>query len=173
MSDTTESLRRKISSAGDLQSVVRTMKALAASSIGQYEKSVRALADYYRTVELGLGACFRESEPASVKVEREGQTDAGAIGAVVFGSDQGLVGQFNDVVADYAIKTLAGLPGKCRVWAVGERVHARLADAGQPLVGLFTVPNSVQAITPLVGRIQIETVAHRDKGEHAPLWVFH
>ena len=32
MSDTTASLRRKISSAGDLQSVVRTMKALAASS---------------------------------------------------------------------------------------------------------------------------------------------
>ena len=66
MSDTTASLRRKISSAGDLQSVVRTMKALAASSIGQYEKSVRALADYYRTVELGLGACFRESEPAAL-----------------------------------------------------------------------------------------------------------
>ena len=65
MSDTTASLRRKIGSAGDLQSVVRTMKALAASSIGQYEKSVRALADYYRTVELGLGACFRESEPGA------------------------------------------------------------------------------------------------------------
>ena len=42
MSDTTASLRRKIRSAGDLQSVVRTMKALAASSIGQYEKSVRS-----------------------------------------------------------------------------------------------------------------------------------
>ena len=58
MSDTTTSLRRKISSAGDLQSVVRTMKALAASSIGQYEQSVRALADYYRTVELGLSICL-------------------------------------------------------------------------------------------------------------------
>ena len=64
MSDTA-SLRRQIASAGDLQSVVRTMKALAASSIGQYEKSVLALADYYRTVELGLGACFREIEPMS------------------------------------------------------------------------------------------------------------
>ena len=169
MSDTTESLRRKISSAGDLQSVVRTMKALAASSIGQYEKSVRALADYYRTVELGLGACFRESEPAAAMVERKAPTHAGAIGAIVFGSDQGLVGQFNDVVADYAIKTLAALPGKAQVWAVGERVHARLADAGLPLVGLFTVPNSVQAITPLVGQIQIESEAHRAKGENAGL----
>ena len=173
MSDTTASLRRKIRSAGDLQSVVRTMKALAASSIGQYEKSVRALGDYYRTVELGLGACFRESEPAAVKEERKGQTDAGAIGAVVFGSDQGLVGQFNDVVADYAIKTLAALPGKPKVWAVGERVHARLADAGLSLMGLFTVPNSVQAITPLVGQIQIEGEAHRAKGEYARLYVFH
>ena len=173
MSDTTASLRRKIRSAGDLQSVVRTMKALAASSIGQYEKSVRALGDYYRTVELGLGACFRGSEPAAVKVERKGQTDAGAIGAVVFGSDQGLVGQFNDVVADYAIKSLAALPGKPKVWAVGERVHARLADAGLSLMGLFTVPNSVQAITPLVGQIQIEGEAHRAKGEYARLYVFH
>ena len=76
MSDTTASLSRKLDSAGDLQSVVRTMKALAASSIGQYEKSVRALGDYYRTVELGLGACFRESEPASLVVKRKGQTDA-------------------------------------------------------------------------------------------------
>jgi len=173
MSDTTVSLTRKIASAGDLQSVVRTMKALAASSIGQYEKSVRALADYYRTVELGLGACFRESEPAAPMVEQKGQADAGAIGAVVFGSDQGLVGQFNDVIADFAIKTLAALPGKPEVWAVGERVHARLKDAGVPLMGLFTVPNSVKAITPLVGQIQIESEAHRAEGEYARVYVFH
>ena len=31
------------------------------------------------------------------------------------------------------------------------------------------MPNSVQAITPLVGQIQIESEAHRDKGENAPL----
>ena len=81
MSETTASLRRKISSAGDLQSVVRTMKALAASSIGQYEKSVRALADYYRTVELGLRACVRENRPAATGVEEPKATaepDGGA-----------------------------------------------------------------------------------------------
>jgi len=173
MSENTASLTRKISSAGDLQSVVRTMKALAASSIGQYDKSVRALGDYYRTVELGLGACFRESGPPAPIVKRKGQIDAGAIGAVVFGSDQGLVGQFNDVVADYAAKTLATLKGKPEVWAVGERVHARLVDAGLPVMGIFSVPNSVQAITPLVGQIQIESEARRAKGEYARLYVFH
>jgi F-type H+-transporting ATPase subunit gamma len=106
-------------------------------------------------------------------VKRKGKPDTGLIGAVVFGSDQGLVGQFNDIVADYAIQTLAALPGKPHVWAVGERVHARLSDAGLSLMGLFTVPNSVQAITPLVGQIQIESEAHRAKGEYAQLYVFH
>ena len=173
MSDPTASLRRKIGGAGDLQSVVRTMKAVAASSIGQYEKSVRALADYYRTVELGLGACFRETGAAPVMAERKRQTVARAIGAVVFGSDQGLVGQFNDEVADYAVAGLAALPGKPEVWAVGERVHARLADSGLPLVGLFAVPNSVKAITPLVGQILVESEARHGQGEVTELHLFY
>jgi F-type H+-transporting ATPase subunit gamma len=173
VSDTNASLRRKIGGAGDLQSVVRTMKAAAASSIGQYENSVRALADYYRSVELGLGACFRETGPAPWMAERKGATAAGAIAAVVFGSDQGLVGQFNDVVADFAVKTLAALSDTPEVWAVGERVHARLTDAGLPPVGLYPVPNSVQAITPLIGQIQIESEARRTKGEYARVYVFH
>jgi F-type H+-transporting ATPase subunit gamma len=172
MSDTPDSLRRKISSAGDLQSVVRTMKALAASSIGQYEKSVRALADYYRTVELGLGACLREIAPTVSTVGGKAPTSAAA-NAIVFGSDQGLVGRFNDVVAEYAIKTLSGCTGQTQVWAVGERVHARLADAGLRPVGLFAVPNSVQAISPLVGRIQIDSEAHRTSHDNTAVWVFH
>jgi F-type H+-transporting ATPase subunit gamma len=173
MSETTASLRRKIKGAGDLRSVVRTMKALAASSIGQYEKSVRSLADYYRTVELGLGVCIRESEPAVETAARKERTDGGALGAVVFGSDQGLVGQFNDVVAECAIKTLAALPGKPQVWAVGERVYARMADAGLPLMGHFAVPNSVEAIAPLVSRIQIESEAHRVPGHEVRVYLFH
>ncbi|MGD1045306.1 MAG: F0F1 ATP synthase subunit gamma [Bacteroidota bacterium] len=173
MSDTTASLRRKISGAKDLQSVVRTMKAVAASSIGQYEKSVRALDDYYRTVELGLGVCFRENGSSPLVAERKRKTVVRTIGAVVFGSDQGLVGQFNDVVVDYAIKTLAALPAKAEVWAVGERVHARLTDAGLTVIGLISVPNSVKAITPLVGQILVESETRHSHGEVDELYLFY
>ena len=173
MSDTASSLRRKISGAGDLQSVVRSMKTLAASSIGQYERAVRALADYYQTIELGLGACFRESDPGGPRVGRNEPVAAGALGAIVFGSDQGLVGQFNDVIADFAIKTLGAMPDKTQVWAVGERVHARLADAGLPLMGLMAVPTSVKAISPLVDQLQIESESHRGNRPYAGLYVFH
>ena len=170
MSDSTASLRRKIGSAEDLQSVVRTMKAMAASSIGQYEKSVRALDDYYRTVELGLGACLRQSGRSVAA--RNAPSDTKSVSAIVFGSDQGLVGPFNDAVADYAIKTLAALPGKANVWAVGERAQARLVDAGLMVSGIYAVPNSVQAITPLVGQILVGSEVQRDS-DITPLWVFH
>ncbi|MDE2156975.1 MAG: F0F1 ATP synthase subunit gamma [Xanthomonadaceae bacterium] len=174
MTDSMASLRRKIASAGDLQSVVRTMKVMAASSITQYEQSVRALGDYNRTVESGLGVCLRGTAGAAAWISAAGRP-AGAqrIGAVVFGSDQGLVGQFNDVVVDYAIKTLSTLPGKPLVWAVGERAHARLADAGLPLAGLFSVPNSVKAIIPLVGRILLESEQQQGQGKAAELHLFH
>ena len=173
MSDTIETLRRQISSAADLQSVVRTMKALAASSVGQFENSVRALADYYRTVQLGLCACCRNNEPAASEAIFQAPIRSDAIKAIVFGSDQGLVGQFNDVVVEFAIKALATLPAGHRVWAVGERVHARLADAGQLPLGCFTVPNSVEAITLLVGQIQLACETHDHASAPAPLWVFH
>jgi F-type H+-transporting ATPase subunit gamma len=174
LSETTASLRRKIGGAGDLQGVVRTMKAVAASSVGQYEKSVLALGDYYRTVELGLGVCFRGADSAALRPGPTRRAAAGKVGAVVFGSDQGLVGQFNDVVADAAVKALAALaPAEAEVWAVGERVQARLADAGLSLKGLFPVPSSVKAIASLVGQILVESEAPRGRDEMAELHLFY
>ena len=165
MSDTLANLRQKIERAGDLRSVVSTMKALAAVSIGQYEKSVRSLDEYYHAVELGLSVCLSTKAPSAdvadvmdAPVEWKVKKDASVTGAVVFGSDQGLVGQFNDVLADYAVHTLAALPGKTKVWAVGERVHDRLADRNVPLAGCLTVPFSIKAITPLVGQILAQII---------------
>ncbi len=171
MSDSLESLRRKMGGAHDLASVVRTMKALAASSIGQYETAVRSLGDYDRTVELGLMACVRHNHPASLA--RNEAKQPGAIGAVVFGSDQGLVGQFNDVLADFSVRALAAMPGEKQVWAVGERVRSRLADAGLPIAGLFPVPNSVAAITPLVGEIQVKLETSRAGGAYGGIYLVH
>jgi F-type H+-transporting ATPase subunit gamma len=172
MSDTLASLRRKIAGAGDLKSVVRSMKALAASSIGQYEKSALALADYDRTVELGLAVCLRNREAAAQEAGRPTGSST-VVSAIVFGSDQGLVGQFNDVLADFVARTIEPLHGEKKVWAVGERVQSRLIDAGLTPIGLFVVPTSVGAITPLVGQILVESDSHHQKGESDQLYLFH
>jgi F-type H+-transporting ATPase subunit gamma len=149
------------------------MKALAASSVGQYEKSVTALADYYKTVELGLGVCFRQMPREPDVPERKAQQVDGSLEAIVFGSDQGLVGQFNEVIADFAITTMAALPGKPTVWAVGERVYSRLADAPLSVAGQLKVPNSVKGIGPLIGKILTGRDARRDKDVRSRVYVFH
>ncbi len=158
------SLHRQINSVADLQSVVRTMRALAASSIGQYAQSVRALTDYDRTVQLGLRACLRGAATSALQPRRPVSAVTRTVNALVFGSDQGLVGRFNEAVADHAIAALAELPAAPQVWAVGERVHARLVDAGMSPVGRFEVPTSVEGITPLVAQILVQT---QSRGRHS------
>lgn len=174
MSNSTASLKRKIRNAGDLQSVVRTMKALAASSITQYEQAVRSLGDYSLAVEKGLGACFRQFPLATVGTTHQKSKDGAAIGAIVFGSDQGLVGQFNDRVADFAVNSLGAMPGASKtLWSVGARVQARLTDADLPPVGNFSVPTSVKTITPLVGQLLVESQAKNPSDSMTELHLFY
>jgi F-type H+-transporting ATPase subunit gamma len=171
MGDTLASLHRKMDGAQKLGGVVRAMKAMAASSIGQYETAVRALAHYERCVELGLGACLRAD--AQIDVAPPTSRAEQRIGAIVLGSDQGLVGRFNEVIADFATRTLDAMPGKKIVWTVGGRIFQHFTDAGMSLAGQFNVPSSVAAITALVVQLQVESETRRSKGEYAQLYVFH
>lgn len=172
MSDSATSLRHQIASASELESVVRTMKAMAASNIGQYENAVRSLSDYYRTVQLGLVACLRQDQSPAATA-RKGRQDTDVIGVIVFGSDQGLVGQFNEVLVQFVVNTLGSLPGKKTVLAVGERIQSHLAETELLPVQGFALPNSIGAITPLVGQILIEIESLREKGEIAQVYIFH
>lgn len=158
MADSTANLRRKIDSAADLQSVVRAMKAQAAARVGQYATSVAALGDYARTVDLGLGACFRQDRPTATTAPSRPVVAIWPIHAVVFGSDQGMVGRFNDTVAEYAAQALSAQRQGLQVWAVGERMRASLADNGMPAQNTFAVPATVQAITRLVTEILVTVV---------------
>lgn len=172
MSDTAVILRHKIASAGELESVVRTMKAMAASSIGQYENAVRSLDVYYLTVQLGLIACFHQNTPPAFSMGQRRKEAATTI-AIVFGSDQGLVGQFNEAMTEVVSSTLAALPGKKTVWAIGERIQARLADSELAAANSFNLPNSIGAITPLVGQLLLEVERLHERNEYPLLYLFH
>ena len=104
------------------------MKALAAVSIRQYEQAVLSLSDYYRTVELGLHVVLRDMPPPP-PMANPGSDEQ--IAAVIFGSDHGLCGRFNEDMADYARERLAeavgnGMPP--RLLAVGARVATLLEN---------------------------------------------
>jgi F-type H+-transporting ATPase subunit gamma len=173
MSESLVGLRRKITSAGDLQSVVRTMKALSASRIGQCEQSVLALDGYSRTLFQALGACMREHDASRPIFDASHRDPSASICAVLFGSDQGLVGQFNDVIATFTIKALADLPGRHGVFAIGDRVRERVADAGLDLIGHLSVPGSVEFIPSLVQMVQIHCESLLANGTYGRMHTFH
>jgi F-type H+-transporting ATPase subunit gamma len=173
MSGTMESLSRKIAGAGDLEAVVRSMKALAASNIVQYERAVQSLEHYFHTIELGLAACLRRGDLAPSTPSRK-PNDAVTVGIIVFGSDQGLVGRFNEVLVEFVVSKIEALPGRSRkIWAVGERIHAILVDRGMTDVAMVPVPTSINGVTPLVGQVLVDVESAREKGDVKDVYVFH
>ncbi len=150
MMPTLESLHRAIEVSTRLRDIVRTMKVLAAVSIRQYEEAVAAVSRYARTVEAGLTGVLRRGGIPRLRY-REGRR-----AAVVFGSDQGLCGRFNETLVEFAAASLAS---DDRILAVGARADMVLEAQGLPVEECFFVPGSVAAITATVRQIleKIET----------------
>ena len=151
---TAEALKRKIQSAQDLLGVVKTMKALAAVSIRQYQRAVESLADYNRTVEMGLQIVLKESLEATAASRSQSMR----LGAVVFGTDQGLCGQLNNTIVSHALEEMdkTGIPKEDRIIiAVGVRTADILEDSGQKVFEILTTPGSTAGITSMVQDITL------------------
>mgnify|MGYP001806439090 CR=1 FL=1 len=172
--ETLESLQRKLSGAKDLKSVVRTMKVVAALNIGQYEKAVLSLGDYYRTIALGMVIYLRQTKLDIIneRVKQDENPDK-TITAVVFGSDQGLVGQFNDSLADSVKQSLLAKNGHKQILAVGERVQLLLLDAGFSNTKLYNVPNAINTITPLVNQILTSCEEEQQNKKVNEVYIYH
>lgn len=169
--ETVEGLKRKLDSTEDLQSVVKTMKAMAAVNIRQYEKAVRSLTDYARTVELGLSVVLGAGGRPP-RARREAQ---GALGVIIFGSDQGMAGSFNEQVTSLAIDdlgqvglALAGLP----MVAVGQRVLGPWEDAGGQVERYLQVPGSIAGITPVVHELLLHIQTWGEQRDIDRVWLF-
>lgn len=172
---TSEALKRRIQSAQDLLGVVKTMKALAAVSIRQYQKAVESLGDYNRTVEMGLQIALRERRGGGAASEK---AKVSRIGAIVFGSDQGLCGQLNNIIVAHANEEMdrIGVKKENRiVIAVGMRAADIMEDTGQRILEVLTNPGSTSGITPMVQDITVllENWRFRRQIEHMYLFFNH
>lgn len=150
-----EVLNRAIQTAEDLQSIVRTMRVLAAVSIRQYERAVESLVDYTRTVDLGMQAIARHNFLAPVQRSRSAHK---ALGIILFGSDHGLCGRFNEALAVFAmtrINAMGVAPKRCRILAVGARMAMVLEGQQIEMDECFFIPGSVSEITASVQQILV------------------
>jgi F-type H+-transporting ATPase subunit gamma len=149
-------LQQEIESLDELRGIVRTMKVMSATSVRQYERAVRSLDTYYRAVELGLQVVLRDIQalPPAARADVTPRTVA-----VVFGSDHGMCGRFNEDIADHALRHLGPAqhpPSSTLLLAVGARVAGSLEQLGQALQETFFVPGSASRITATVQDILLE-----------------
>lgn len=142
---TLESLRSSIDSTNQMLSVVKTMKALAAISIREYERAVDALSVYNETIEMGLQVVLKDRAPVPLTEPLEGQR----LGAIVFGSDQGLAGQFNERIAAFALERFSHFDDDWqhrRIMAVGQRVTGPLVDGGLHVTEESRMPGALEGV---------------------------
>lgn len=177
MSDSMLALQRKMDSANDLRSVVRTMKSMAASSISQYEQAVLSLEDYYRTIELGLIAGLHNKQTINLAIKSSlphalKASTKSPIGLIIFGSDQGLVGQFNDTLLSFMSQTLADELDEALFWPVGERIQSGLKEQKFVCARYFPLPRTVDSITALVTELLLEIEAQREQGKVDVVYLF-
>ena len=137
--DTLETLGKRIATTEDLQSIVGTMKSLAAVSIRQYEQAVAALRDYARTIELGLEVVLRRDRPAMPGTE----AGEAPVLAVVFGSDHGLCGRFNHEIVRFARAELEDVVGARHYLVAGARPAAILEAMGETVEATWLLPGAV------------------------------
>ncbi|MDT8384711.1 MAG: F0F1 ATP synthase subunit gamma [Gammaproteobacteria bacterium] len=173
-----EHLHRQLDSLDELRTIVKTMKALSAASIRQYEQAVIALRGYSQTVERGLYVVVKDmqSPPAPVPPSRHSPQPPPRQAAIVFGSDHGLCGRFNEEITQHALAHLdasAPAPDQRLILAVGARVAASLEQAGQAIEEDFMVPGSAERITATVQQILLKVDEWREQAGVHYVYLFY
>ncbi len=154
--ETLESIWRRIRTAEQLHGLVRTMKALAAVNIRQFEQAVEALREHRHTLKLAMRATLRGPDGSSLWARR---ASSQRLGAIICGSDQGMCGPLNDRVARFAedeLQRLGFTRQSRRVIAVGQRVASRIEDAGELVDTVLSMSGTVTGLTPLAEQVLLE-----------------
>jgi F-type H+-transporting ATPase subunit gamma len=159
-----ESLRGQLESFDKLHTLVKTMKAMSAASIRQYEKAVISLTDYTRTVELGLHVVLQDmQEPVTAPRPKH---ELPRLAAIVFGSDHGLCGRFNEEITTCVLEYIASTATHSEnrlLLAVGARVTASLEQAGESTQGQLLAPAAASQITATVQKILLKVDEWREQ----------
>jgi F-type H+-transporting ATPase subunit gamma len=167
-----ERLKRNIKNARELQSLVKIMKTISAVSLHEYEQAVESLIEYNKTIEMGFQIIMQNGLrdlPTFNPVKKKKR-----LGAVIFGSEQGLCGNFNEQIARYAIEKLNNLEHEGQIaLAVGERVIGSLEEAGQPIESHFSFSGNPAGITQVMLELLLKIEEWRSEEDVDQIIIFY
>lgn len=152
-----QGIKESLNSAQTLQSIVRTMKAHASSNINQFQHAAKASMEYRRTLDMSLYIVLSD-EDVILPLE---ETMKGQTLHIVFGSDHGLAGAFNERIATYALNNIPqSLDHKLII--VGQQILQRL-EHDYNVHSFFTQPQTTGSISSMVSKLLVEIDELRER----------
>lgn len=149
---TMEQLVRRQKTGQDLRSVVGVMKSLSAVAIRQYDDGAAAVQSYREIIDSGLQAALRQAalRPGGNTVPE------GSVAYVVVGSDRGLCGHFNELVANVAhrqLKEASEQGDTLRLLTIGASGTSRLESYGWKPDFAMALPGALDGVGEAVEKL--------------------
>jgi F-type H+-transporting ATPase subunit gamma len=168
-----EILKRKIDNEKELKSLVRTMKTLAAVSIREYGQMVGSLHEYQKTIEMGLEVVMKNVPGETIILE---PLKKNRLGAIIFGSEQGMCGKFNEIIAKFAINNMYDLEvirENRTIMTIGDRVISQLEEEGEIVKERFSFMGNHSGITQVMLQVLTKIEEWRTESEIERIVLFY
>ncbi|NQW10170.1 MAG: F0F1 ATP synthase subunit gamma [Alphaproteobacteria bacterium] len=166
---TLESLARRTTTLRRIRGVVRTMKMLSVVNAVPFDRAAMSIDAFHETVLAGFQVVLAGIDIAQLSAPRP---DASGV-VLVFGSDHGLCGGFNEEAAKFTAMQLANRQAPARAIAIGARLAAALEATGVEPVETFSPPASMEGVGPLAAALLIALDRERDSGGAIVVEVVH
>ncbi|PUB16187.1 F0F1 ATP synthase subunit gamma [Yoonia sediminilitoris] len=154
MTQSLELLARRTASMQGIRSIVHTMKTLSVINAAPYEHAARDIGAYHDTVVMGLHAFLSQVGPLEPNQQAVTTTVL-----IAFGSDHGLCGNYNEVLARFVVEQRDNTAAPFTVLCIGAQMADALKDQGIMIDTTFFPPASVDGI----GRLANLLTQHLDE----------
>ena len=157
MAQTLEYLSRQNNTLGSIRGIVHTMKTLSAINAAPYEHAARSIEAYHQTILQGFATFAHRSGGIALDAE-----DVREQLLVVFGSDHGLCGSCNEILAEEVAAHCQAQTGPQtgpqtgatpRLLCIGAQMNDALRDQGLAPEAVLLPPASADGIGRLAGDI--------------------
>lgn len=162
---TQEALKQRIKTTKDLHGIVHTMKMLSSVNVGQYEKALVSLNKYTETIKMAFNGLFLQdffTFPIKTHKETEKHTLA-----ILIGSDNGLVGRFNQELIHFVKEDFPELKN-IKIISVGKRIAAMV-----PSLAVYSNSNSIKEISALADALLEKINSFLSKGDYEKVMIYY
>jgi len=159
MTQTLERLNQRTDTMRGIRSIVRTMKTMSAINALPYQQAAQAIEAYRATILTGFHGFVQCNGPLPVDGDAHGMPII-----IAFGSDHGLCGNYNEIVAEEVVRA-AGSASGTTVICVGAQMEDALVGQGISPKTTLLPPATAEGLGRLSGRLIARLDQMREAGK--------